>query len=219
LHRTERAYEQLSAFFNLMMVMGIGAFTVLGDRIVPAGLFGQLLLLDRKSYRLSGGHAAVRGHILENFRLARRLSQAGVAIRCYGGLGTVAMRMYPGGLGDLVEGWRKAFASGAAGVPARLMLPIVAWISALVVCFVMPLLALAGHYAAPAAWLAAYPAACLQVGLMLRRVGRFNPFTWLFYPLPLAFFFWLMGRSALDRLLGRSVSWKGRTIGGGSHAG
>ena len=50
----------LSLFFNLNMVAGT----------VPDGLFGQLLLVDRESYWRVGGHATVRGKILENFRLA-----------------------------------------------------------------------------------------------------------------------------------------------------
>ncbi len=215
-HRTKRAYESLSAFFNLAMVMGIGAFTFRGDRLEPAGLFGQLLLLRADDYHRSGGHRAVRGRILENLFLSRRLRSAGTPLRCRGGRGTASMRMYPGGTGELAEGWSKAFVSGAGGVPPRLMVPIVAWMTGLVLCLPLTVLALAGHPAAPVWWLAAYPLCCLQLFLMLRRIGSFHPLTWLAYPVPLAFFFGLMTVSALKRARGGGVSWKGRRIEGGS---
>jgi 4,4'-diaponeurosporenoate glycosyltransferase len=214
-HRTRNAYESLSAFFNLAMVMGIGAFTFRGDRLGPAGLFGQMLLLRADDYRRSGGHRGVRGRILENLFLSRRLRSTGTALRCRGGRGTASMRMYPGGPGELAEGWSKAFVSGAGGVPPRLMVPIVAWMTGLVLCLPLTVLALAGHPAASPLWLAAYPLACVQVFLMLRRIGGFHPLAWLAYPVPLVFFFGLMTVSALKRARGVGVSWKGRQIGGG----
>ena len=213
-HGTKRLYEGLSAFFNLMMAMGVGAFTVLGEGLRPAGLFGQLLLIDRDSYESSGGHRAVRGHILENMHLARRLRDAGVPIRCLGGKGTAGMRMYPGGLHQLAEGWGKAFTSGAGGVPAQLMVPIVAWISGLIACTVMPILALAGHPLAPSPWLAAYPIACAQVAVMLSRLGRFPVLSWILYPVSLVFMFAIMTRAGLRKAAGKHVRWKGRTIRG-----
>ena len=215
IHRTRHAYESLSAFFNLAMVMGIGAFTFRGDRLDPAGLFGQMLLLRADDYHRSGGHRAVRGRILENLFLSRRLRSTGTALRCRGGRRTASMRMYPGGPGELAEGWSKAFVSGAGGVPPRLMVPIVAWMTGLVLCLPLTVLALAGHPAASPLWLAAYPLGSLQVLLMLRRIGYFHPLAWLAYPVPLVFFFGLMTVSALRRARGVGVSWKGRQIGGG----
>ena len=212
-HRTKRAYESLSAFFNLAMVMGIGAFTFRGDRLEPAGLFGQLLLLRADDYHRSGGHRAVRGRILENLFLSRRLRNTGTALRCRGGRRTASMRMYPGGPGELAEGWSKAFVSGAGGVPPRLMVPVVAWMTGLVLCLPLTGLALAGHPAASPLWLAAYPLACAQVFLMIRGIGGFHPLAWLAYPVPLFFFFGLMAVSALKRARGVGVRWKGRQIG------
>ena len=58
-HVVHRPYEQLSLFFNINMTAGT----------VPGGLFGQMLLVDRDSYRTVGGHETVKGRILENFWL------------------------------------------------------------------------------------------------------------------------------------------------------
>ena len=46
-HSVRKLYENLSAYFNLLMAMGTGAFTAFGERLQPAGLFGQSLVLDR----------------------------------------------------------------------------------------------------------------------------------------------------------------------------
>lgn len=210
-HATRRLYEGLSAFFNLSMVIGVGAFTVLGRRRRPSGMFGQLLLVGRESYRRSGGHSAVAGRILENMFLARRLNRMEIPVECRGGRGTASMRSYPHGLRELAEGWSKAFISGTASVPAAVMVPTVAWMAGLVVCFSMPLLQAVSPLAGKA-WLAAYPLAAVQVGLMLRRVGRFHPLSWLAYPLALLFFFGLQAHAGLRRARGGAVSWKGRSI-------
>lgn len=211
-HFTERPYEELSAFFNLMVTTGIGAFTILGERAEPAGLFGQFLMIDKDDYRRAGGHEKVRGRILENFFMAANLRKAGVPLVCRGGRGTLGVRMYPSGPGELVSGWSKAFLSGAAGVPRPLLALTVAWITGEVLAFAIPILAAIAHPEALLPGLALYMLHSVQTGLMLRRIGSFRPFTWLFYPIPLLFFFALMAAAFTGRMLGRTVSWKGRTI-------
>ena len=66
-HAVRKPYEDLSLFFNFNMTVGT----------VPHGLFGQMLLVDRESYRRVGGHEAVQGRILENFWLAGQFRAAG----------------------------------------------------------------------------------------------------------------------------------------------
>jgi len=211
-HQTGRPYEELSAFFYLTMIMGIGAFTMMGDRLKPAGLFGQFLMIDRDDYRRAGGHERVRGQILENFFMAGNLREAGVPLVCMGGRGTLGIRMYPSGPGEMVRGWSKAFVSGAAGVPRPIMALTVGWITGEVLAFVLPILSAVACPEALPLGLAVYMMHALQTGFMLRRIGSFRSYTWLFYPIPLLFFFGLMAMAFTGRMLGRAVSWKGRTI-------
>ena len=93
-HAVRKPYEQLSLFFNFNMVAGT----------VPRGLFGQMLLVDRESYRRVGGHQTVQGRILENFWLAGRFSAAGIPVRSVMGRGVFSFRMYPNGLRELIGG-------------------------------------------------------------------------------------------------------------------
>ena len=214
-HDVPCLYEQLSAFFNTVMTAGAGACTVLGGRLRPAGLFGQTLLVDRDAYARAGGHAAVRGEILENFCLARRFREQGIPMRCYGGAGSIRMRMYGAGPRALTEGWAKAFHSGAARTPPGLMLPLCAWLSG---CVLAPLGVAAAALGAwedtwtPLAWLALYALIAIRLCAFWKRIGSFRLVTALAYPVPLAFFVALVLRSALRQMRRRPVSWKGRTI-------
>ena len=102
-HAVRKTYEDLSLFFNICMTAGT----------VPAGLVGQFLLVNRKHYQLAGGHESVRGHILENFRLAGRFQTVGVPLLSMTGKGLLSFRMYPHGFGEMLQGWTKGFAAGA----------------------------------------------------------------------------------------------------------
>jgi len=207
-HHAVRAFhEQFSAFFNLVMLAGTGAFTLCGDRIAPRGLLGQFLLIERAAYRRVGGHEAVKGRILENFWLAAQLRAAGIPLRCRGGRGVFSFRMYPQGWREVVDGWTKGFAGGAGQTPRPVLLLVIAWMTGLMTTPFA--LAFTGQ---PLTWLAAYGLCAAQVAWLLRRVGTFNWATALFYPVPLMFYFIVFARSVSRLRRRQTVVWKGRNI-------
>ncbi|MFZ9947631.1 MAG: glycosyltransferase family 2 protein, partial [Vulcanococcus sp.] len=124
-HRTERLYEQLSLLFNLVGLMAVP----LGVRCGVA--FGPAMATSREHYRRSGGHAAVAGKVVEDWFLAHRYEQAGLVVSAFIGDGLIAYRMYPGGVGDLVVGFDKNFATAAGEVRWPWMLAVVLWLSGL----------------------------------------------------------------------------------------
>lgn len=194
-HLVRKPYEELSRFFNLVMIAGT----------IPEGLFGQMLLVDRESYRRIGGHEAVKGRILENFRLARQFRAAGIPVRSACGRGVFAFRMYPNGLRELVEGWTKGFASGAGQTPRGKLLLVVAWMTGLMQPAIV--------WLATGNWFqggALYLLCAVQVAWFSRLVGAFRWYSALLYPVPLAFFFAVFARSAMRS--GKWVRWKGRNI-------
>ena len=194
-HAVRKPYEQLSLFFNCNMAAGT----------VPRGLFGQMLLVDRESYRRVGGHQAVRGRILENFWLAGQFRVAGIPVRSVMGRGVFSFRMYPNGLRELIGGWTKGFASGAGQTPRGTMFLIVMWMIGLML---PPLCGLiTGDWLR---WGAVYLLCAAQVAWFGRQVGAFRWLSSLLYPLPLIFFFAVFARSMARS--GRRVSWKGREI-------
>ncbi|MDB6147259.1 MAG: glycosyltransferase, partial [Spartobacteria bacterium] len=204
-HGVHDFHEHFSAFFNLVMLAGTGAFTMLGDRFPQPGLLGQFLLIDRAAYRQAGGHEAVKGRILENFWLSKLLRTANVPMRCRIGRGVFSFRMYGQGWRQLVEGWTKGFASGAGQTPLLILLVIIAWLGGL---FFVPIgIVTTG---APLVWMTAYAICAAQVWLLLRRVGTFHWSAAIFYPVLILFFFAVFARSIFRS--GKTVSWKGRAI-------
>lgn len=206
-HAVRMPHEQLSAFFNLVMLAGTGAFTMLGDRFAPRGLFGQFLLIERTAYQRVGGHEAVKGRILENFWLAEQLRAMGVPLCCRSGRGVFSFRMYPQGLRELVEGWTKGFAAGAGQTPRPILLLVIAWMTGLMLA---PMgLVMAGPVEW---WFAAYGLCAAQVAWLLRRTGTFHWSVPLLYPVALLFYFAVFARSAWRSGRQQEVLWKGRQI-------
>lgn len=200
-------HEQFSAFFNLVMLAGTGAFTMRGDGLAPRGLLGQFMLIERSAYQRVGGHEAVKGRILENFWLAEQLRAAGVPLRCRGGRGVFAFRMYPQGWREVVDGWTKGFASGAGQTPLPILLLIVAWMFGLMAA---PLRLALGSQSL--LWLGVYALGSAQVAWLLRCVGTFHWSAALFYPVPLIFYFAVFARSVSRARNKQTVVWKGRQI-------
>ncbi len=219
-HHIERPYEALSAFFNLVAPMGTGAFTPRAGRGRPVGAFGPCLVCSRADYQAVGGHASVRGAVLDDAALARRFEQAGLPVRLLGGRGAVRYRMYPSGVAQLAEGWTKNMASGAGMVRPATMVAVVAWLSGAISAVWYALAGLRRLRRAPPGARAAglvpvtgpYLAYAAQLGWMLRRVGRFGVLTSLAYPLPLAFFLGVFTRSVVVTAVRGEVRWKGRTL-------
>jgi 4,4'-diaponeurosporenoate glycosyltransferase len=194
-HAVQKPHEPLSLFFNLAMIVGT----------VPQGLFGQMLLVDRESYRLVGGHETVRDRILENYWLADKFRAAGVTVCSVTGWGVCAFRMYPNGLAELIEGWTKGFASGAGQTPGPVLCIVVGWMIGLMLAPLGWVILGKG-----VVWGGVYLLCAGQVAWFGRLIGSFQWYTALLYPVPLIFFFALFARSAMRS--GKLVSWKGREI-------
>lgn len=212
-HVTEQPYERLSALFNVVAMMGLDAFDPLRERRPPRGAFGPCLVTSAADYRAVGGHRAVRGEVVEDVALARRYTDTGRPVTCLGGRGTVRFRMYPSGPAQLVEGWTKNFAGGAGAARPLTFALISLWLSGCIsAVWYLGAAALGrGAFSLPAAGVL-YAAFVAQMAWMLARIGRFGRGTAVAYPVTLAFFLVVFGRSlVLTHGRGR-VTWRGRSI-------
>lgn len=212
-HVVRRPYERLSAFFNVVSMMGVEAFTPLGARRAPRGAFGPCLVASRDDYLAVGGHRAVRADVVEDVALARRFTAAGRPVACLGGRGSVRFRMYPAGVRQLVEGWTRSFAAGAGATRPVTFLLVSLWLSGCISAAWYLGAAAAGRGSpALAAAGGLYGAYALQLHWMLARVGRFGRLTAAAYPVALAFFLAVFARSlALTHGRGE-VTWRGRRV-------
>ncbi|MCC5951840.1 MAG: glycosyltransferase [Acidimicrobiia bacterium] len=211
-HRMERAYERLSAMFNLVGIMGVGMASPGRDGRARAA-FGPCVVCSRHDYEAIGGHEAVRGEIIEDIALGRTFAKAGYPVHAYGGGDQVAFRMYPGGLGQLVEGWSKNMASGAGAAGVVRTAAVALWITAVFASIVNLIEWVAGTGDLGAldvglGWLLFV----VQFAVMLRQVGNFRAWPVLAFPVTVAMFVVVFLRSLWLTLVRRRVSWRGRPI-------
>ena len=191
-HVAVKLHEQLSVYFNLVM----------NCAVVPRGLFGQMLLVEKNSYESVRGHEEVKGRILENLALAAEFRHRNLKVHSTGGRGILSFRMYPENLGQLLDGWIKAFSTGARHTPIGSLLCVVIWLTGMTLAAGLPLKGWIG--------VAIYLLFAIQLATAFSRVGSFRWYVALLFPIPLFFFFVVFAWSALRP--SRSVTWKGRTI-------
>ena len=207
-HRTERPYEQLSVLFNLVGLMAVP----MGRNVAVA--FGPAMATSRADYERSGGHAAVADKVVEDWFLAHHYQQAGLPVSAWIGGHQIAYRMYPGGLGDMVIGFGKNFATAAGEVRLAWMLGVLLWISGLFwAAWCLPASLLGWPMVGERALLPNllfYAAFALQMMVITRRVGRFDWIN-LVFPIPVLFFLGVFLLAILNLERGQ-VSWKGRTF-------
>jgi hypothetical protein len=78
---------------------------------------GQFLVVTGAAYRAAGGHAAVRGEVLEDIALARAVKRAGGRAVPIAGAGLAECRMYDGWTA-LSAGYAKSLWAAVGGSPA-----------------------------------------------------------------------------------------------------
>jgi 4,4'-diaponeurosporenoate glycosyltransferase len=204
-HAMSDPYEQLSLFFNILMAAGAGGFGLVSEPRV----FGQSLLIAKETYFAAGGHAAVRSFVLENLNFAPLIRACGARILCLGGRGTLHMRMFPEGFRQMSDSWTKAFMHGASASGTFVVALAIVWISAL---WSAALLLIAPHNYGRLSLAFVYLLLSLQLVWLTRQIGKYDFLTCLLYPLPLAYYCAIFGRSAARRASHRKTFWRGREV-------
>ena len=169
--------------------------------------------MRRDAYDALGGHAALRGEIVEDVEFARRLKADGrYRLVLLGGSAVARVRMYHS-LAEIWEGFTKNVYVGADGdVPALL-----AGSAFMLLLSAPPVLAIAAlargrrYEALEAALAAATIVATIRRGI--RMVGMPSSTAYL-QPLGTAFFAAVTLNSTLRVLSGRGVTWRGRRYSG-----
>jgi glycosyltransferase involved in cell wall biosynthesis len=181
------------------------SYAAVNDPRSPAAAAnGQYILIRRDAYETIGGHAAVRGEVLEDVALAQRAKAAGVRVYFAPDDGMVRVRMYAS-FGAMWEGWTKnlcPLVTGAGQRVTREFLQVFPWFLCLCLALtprfpiagVLGLLFLAGRHAAYAADL---------------RRNRFPPSSVVYYMVAVLLYCAALAVSDWHYARGR-VTWKGR---------
>ncbi|OLR93688.1 glycosyltransferase [Actinokineospora bangkokensis] len=165
---------------------------------------GQFLVVDAAALRRCGGFESVRGEVLDDMAIARRVRVGGGRTAVVDGSGVARCRMYQG-WAEVRDGYTKSLWS-ASGSPAAAG----AFAAAFAWLFLLPpLAALRGSRAG----LIGYAAAVVSRALAARRTGgRVGDAA--AHPLSAALVLVLLARSWWGRRRG-TLTWKGRALGGG----
>lgn len=211
-HKVQRPYEELSAFFNVLMLAGSDAFTPFRDR--EPMLFGQCLFVSNASYQKVGTHESIRNEILENFQLSRQFQHHGIPCVSFLGKGLVSMRMFPEGVSQLISSWLKGGTSGAEQTSSRALLYSSIWLSGLMFTLIS-LCLLLSPLADPTYQITtslAYLLGVIQSFYAFRLSGNFSILNALFFPVTLVFYQGLFFNSLIRKKKGIKPKWKGRTL-------
>ncbi|MEW1952783.1 glycosyltransferase [Terrabacter sp. NPDC080008] len=206
-HRVERPYEYLSMGPAVVTVLagGLGASPRWRWWRKPIA-FGPAIAVRRDAYERFGGHASVRGDLVEDLALARAADRAGVPVRALLAGEQISYRMYPEGPRSLLHGWGRNLARGAGATPLPRLAATVVWVVAalhagLVLAVDPRLLSLL-----------CYAGFAVQFGAVARCVGRFRPVAAALHPLALGAFVVLFCWSLVLVVHRRSVPWRGRRV-------
>jgi 4,4'-diaponeurosporenoate glycosyltransferase len=214
-HVTRRPYEQLSAYANVVAMMGTGAFAPRRDHRAR-GAFGACVFTSLADYQAAGGHAAVRGHVVEDVELAARYTRSGRPVAAFAGGRTVQFRMYPHGPRQLVEGWSKNLALGATRTDPVATAGATWWVAANAAVAVRAVVAVAafalGSASRPLVPLVVAAVTAAELWWLLRRVGAFRWWAPAVFPVLVAAFVALFLRSVALVRVRRRVAWRGREI-------
>jgi len=213
-HTVRRPYEELSIFFNVLMCIGMNAFSLGRTPKDDTRLVGQCMLISQKTYKQCGGHAAVKSEILENYHLSSILRSMGIKRSCYLGKNSISMRMFPGGFGELWRSWKKGFISGAAEVPPKIMFWTSVWITGMVTAAISLGIALSSPVSPLLLGLSifAYLLHSLLCLLAFKTVGSFSILNALLFPISLVFYHALFFTALIDAKRGKKTQWKGRDV-------
>lgn len=209
-HTINKGYEQLSMFFNLIQISATG-ITSSGEDYI--GLYGPIIMINKKDYIRLGGHSSVKKSVIEDVDLGIKMKDLGIPYKLYIGDKSISFRMYSNGLNDLINGWLKNFATGASKTPLLKFLTIFLWITS---CLSVPIHILIFIFNFNPILLSIYFLLYFiwffEIFRIAPKIGSFKLSTMIFFPIPLLFFITVFILSFFKKILGFKTSWKGRKV-------
>lgn len=210
-HDMKRPYEQLSLFFNLIVVMAANTFTIFQSNVKPRAFFGPTQVMLKTHYDEFATQKSVTGKVLEDIYLGKSFLKGGLKIRALTGKEVVSFRMYPDGIKDVLNGFGKNFASGAMAIGIMSSIIISLWLTAMYAGFVnFIVLSLLLKDALP------YFILTILFGISLyilsTKIGSFSVFTIFLYPIHALFFLYVFIYSFFRIYIFKTNTWKGRKV-------
>lgn len=207
-HQMKQPYEQLSAIFNVVILMASNLYTPFQRRLKPRVFYGPVQVMSQTDYARVEAHKNVNQSVLDDIEMGKVFLKENRPIKSLVGTGAISFRMYPGGFKESIFGWSKSFATGAILIGIVNMMLVSLWLTSLYGAFLRPL------WMENPSWiqLALYLAAGLELFWMARRVGNFSWLTIFLFPLHALYFLSVFMISLVNTRVKRRVQWRGRDI-------
>ncbi len=209
-HKVPKLYEQLSLFFNLILIAANGVSSPFNNNV---GLFGPVILISKEDYIAAGGHFSVKNSIVDDLSLGENLHKNGLKFKLYLGDEDISFRMYNKGLRQLQQGWTKNFATGALKASPAIIMMLVLWIGACatgMINFFKLVFDYSFYNFVYAAVI--YAIAAAEIWFGARKIGSFKGAAYIFYPFELLAFLLIFLYSMFKKIFNIKVTWKGRKI-------
>lgn len=210
-HLVKKVYEQFSALFNLMTVVGMNQFSSLSHHKQTLA-FGPVTVMKKEDYVLTQGHKNAECHIIEGFALAQAFSNYNLPVSCYEGKGFVGFRMYEEGTKSLIQGWTKHFATGASRTEGTIMFMIMTWMMGITFSHILLLLSFVTKTVSKKWGGLSYFLYLIQFIRLHKRVGSFSILFLIMNPLLFVVFVFVFINSYCQTHFTKKVRWKGRTF-------
>ena len=205
--------ERLIVPLMALAVLGYLPIRLVHDFPHPlaAAANGQCLAFRRTAYQMIGGHAAVRGSVIEDVGLAQQIKAAGLRLRMADGNQLLRCRMYEGWQAT-IDGYTKNILAGHGNRVSLLALSIVFhW-----ALFVWPWVWLLTGRLGPANGWPMWPLALVATGLSTRAITAYATHQRLGDTLLLPISVLCLTGVALRAMVWRwhhgGVRWKGRIV-------
>lgn len=211
-HRIQKVYENISAIFNLMTIVGMNKFSITSNNKDKKNAFGPIMLTNKKDYHETQGHLNAKDKVIEGFALSKAYSDANMPVEIYEGEGIANFRMYPQGFKALVEGWSKHFALGSTTTKKSTFSLIILWLMGSVVSSLTVLLSVKLSIIYIMLSLLIYIAYTIQFHLLINRTGNFSLTASACHPFLFICFLAIFFKSWLDANIFKRIKWKDRDI-------
>jgi cellulose synthase/poly-beta-1,6-N-acetylglucosamine synthase-like glycosyltransferase len=173
---------------------------------------GQYMLFKREDYEKIGGHEYLKGSIVEDLALSRRVKTKLGRLYFIDGSKLIETRMYPDSPKQCWNGWKKCLFPGTKLTQPRRITGALMWflwgLMAPVAIILSALYAPSWYYLLAACIL--YVLDALAIFIYWHRKGTHQWVTYVFFPIVVFMFCILLGYSALELVISKKTTWRGR---------
>lgn len=172
---------------------------------------GQFMLFKREDYEKFGGHEYIKGSIVEDYSLARVVKTKLNSLYYIDSSKLVTTRMYPESAKQCWNGWKKCLFPGTKLTkPKRITGALLWFLWGLAAPVAITLTAIYASWPYLLAAIFSYIACCQAFFFFWHPRGQHIWVTYVFLPIVIIMFCVLLAVSALELLIKKKTSWRGR---------